>query len=85
MNQHLLTPSLPPSRPFSFPLTLPCHTLPHLPSLSLSVNNWPALRLDGTVGGAKRTQLVDIFNDPMSLSFAFLLSSKVRTSAIFLY
>ena len=42
-----------------------------------SVNNWAVLRLDGTVGGSKRTQLVDTFNDPMSNSFAFLLSSKV--------
>ena len=53
--------------------------------LSFSVNNWPVLRLDGTVGGSKRTQLVDIFNDPMSISFAFLLSSKVRTSTKAVY
>ena len=62
------------------PLISPLISLltPHLSShhSTLSVNNWPALRLDGTVGGSKRTQLVDIFNDPMSISFAFLLSSK---------
>lgn len=34
------------------------------------------LRLDGTVTSTKRTKLVDIFNDPKSQSFAFLLSSK---------
>lgn len=39
-------------------------------------NNWNSLRLDGTVNGAKRTKLVEEFNNPMSNSFAFLLSSK---------
>jgi hypothetical protein len=39
-------------------------------------NNWPNLRLDGTVQAVKRTKLVDQFNDPTSNSFAFLLSSK---------
>ena len=38
--------------------------------------NWPVLRLDGTTNGQKRTKLVDEFNNPMSQSFAFLLSSK---------
>lgn len=41
-----------------------------------SQNNWPVLRLDGTTAATKRTKLVDTFNDPMSQSFAFLLSSK---------
>lgn len=39
-------------------------------------NKWPVLRLDGSVNGNKRTQLVDKFNDPNSAQFAFLLSSK---------
>jgi hypothetical protein len=39
-------------------------------------NNWPKLRLDGTVTSSKRTKLVDTFNDPTSGAFAFLLSSK---------
>lgn len=39
-------------------------------------NNWPALRLDGTISGTKRTKLVEDFNNPASNSFAFLLSSK---------
>lgn len=39
-------------------------------------NNWPNLRLDGTVTSSKRTKLVDTFNDPTSGAFAFLLSSK---------
>eukprot|EP00981_Chlorochromonas_danica_P009089 scaffold2486_cov169-Ochromonas_danica.AAC.8 len=38
--------------------------------------NWPFLRLDGTVSSTKRTKLVDEFNNPLSNSFAFLLSSK---------
>ena len=41
-----------------------------------SQNNWPFARLDGTTNGAKRTKLVDEFNNPASHSFAFLLSSK---------
>lgn len=39
-------------------------------------NNWPALRLDGTISSTKRTKIVDEFNNPMSNAFAFLLSSK---------
>lgn len=39
-------------------------------------NNWPLLRLDGSIASQKRTKLVDAFNDPMTNSFAFLLSSK---------
>ena len=39
-------------------------------------NNWPQMRLDGSIAAQKRTKLVDVFNDPMSNSFAFLLSSK---------
>ena len=39
-------------------------------------NNWPQLRLDGSIAAQKRTKLVDTFNDPMTNSFAFLLSSK---------
>lgn len=39
-------------------------------------NQWPVLRLDGTVSGSKRTKLVDEFNHPSSGAFVFLLSSK---------
>jgi DNA repair and recombination protein RAD54 and RAD54-like protein len=39
-------------------------------------NNWPQLRLDGSIAAQKRTKLVDTFNDPTTNSFAFLLSSK---------
>jgi SNF2 family DNA or RNA helicase len=39
-------------------------------------NHWPVLRLDGTISGTRRTQLVDQFNSPTSGAFAFLLSSK---------
>eukprot|EP01038_Epipyxis_sp_PR26KG_P013185 gene13185-17668_t len=39
-------------------------------------NNWPTLRLDGSVSATKRTKIVDDFNNPMSGAFAFLLSSK---------
>ena len=35
------------------------------------------VRLDGSLGIAKRMKLVDRFNDPTSKDFAFLLSSKV--------
>lgn len=41
-----------------------------------SDNGWPQLRLDGTTAAAKRTKLVDTFNDPTANAFAFLLSSK---------
>ena len=34
------------------------------------------LRLDGSTPAKKRTKMVDQFNDPMSDSFVFLLSSK---------
>jgi hypothetical protein len=37
---------------------------------------WPAVRLDGSTTVSKRQKLVDVFNDPASSSFAFLLSSK---------
>lgn len=36
----------------------------------------PFVRLDGTTSAKKRKNLVDTFNDPMTNSFAFLLSSK---------
>lgn len=39
-------------------------------------NGWPQMRLDGSTMAAKRTKLVDTFNDPTSNAFAFLLSSK---------
>lgn len=39
-------------------------------------NNWPVLRLDGTISVNNRTKLVDEFNNPQSNAFAFLLSSK---------
>ncbi|CAM9643718.1 unnamed protein product, partial [Chrysoparadoxa australica] len=39
-------------------------------------NSWPFARLDGSTGSNKRMKLVDNFNDPLSQSFAFLLSSK---------
>jgi DNA repair and recombination protein RAD54 and RAD54-like protein len=39
-------------------------------------NNWPVLRLDGSISANKRTQVVDEFNNPGSGAFAFLLSSK---------
>ncbi|CAM9433706.1 unnamed protein product, partial [Phaeothamnion confervicola] len=39
-------------------------------------NGWPYVRLDGSTGVSKRQKLVDMFNDPLSKSFVFLLSSK---------
>ncbi|RLN60208.1 hypothetical protein BBJ28_00003717 [Nothophytophthora sp. Chile5] len=36
----------------------------------------PFVRLDGTTSAKKRKNLVDVFNDPTTNSFAFLLSSK---------
>jgi DNA repair and recombination protein RAD54 and RAD54-like protein len=36
----------------------------------------PFVRLDGTTSAKKRKNLVDVFNDPNTNSFAFLLSSK---------
>ena len=39
-------------------------------------NNWPVVRLDGSMGIKKRQKIVDTFNDPHSMSFVFLLSSK---------
>ncbi|OQR83876.1 DNA repair and recombination protein RAD54 [Achlya hypogyna] len=36
----------------------------------------PAVRLDGSTSASKRKKLVDVFNDPKTNSFAFLLSSK---------
>lgn len=36
----------------------------------------PFVRLDGTTSAKKRKNLVDVFNDPGTNSFAFLLSSK---------
>lgn len=39
-------------------------------------NGWPFQRLDGSIGSGKRKKMVDVFNDPTSTSFAFLLSSK---------
>ncbi|KAF0696783.1 Aste57867_12445 [Aphanomyces stellatus] len=38
--------------------------------------NFPSVRLDGSTSANKRKKLVDVFNDPKSNSFAFLLSSK---------
>ncbi|DBA00028.1 TPA: hypothetical protein N0F65_002031 [Lagenidium giganteum] len=38
--------------------------------------NLPFVRLDGTTSAKKRKKLVDVFNDPTTNSFAFLLSSK---------
>jgi len=51
------------------------HTLNLIEKLCVQ-SQWPFLRLDGEVAGAKRTKLVDRFNDPFSGQFAFLLSSK---------
>jgi len=39
------------------------------------------VRLDGSLGIAKRMKLVERFNDPNSKDFAFLLSSKVHPGA----
>jgi len=36
-------------------------------------NNWPVVRLDGSVAASKRTKIVDEFNDPSSGNFCFLL------------
>nr|CCA25191.1 DNA repair and recombination protein RAD54 putative [Albugo laibachii Nc14] len=47
-----------------------------LVSLLCSERNWPFVRLDGTISPKKRQQMVDVFNDPTTHSFAFLLSSK---------
>ena len=50
-------------------------TLDMISNLGLT-RGWPAVRLDGSTNVAKRQKMVDVFNDPTSVSFAFLLSSK---------